>query len=422
MVLFRRRAPPESGRNSGLQPFRNRFATISTEFRKNFARDSQELCGILYQTAKGGSQTAPLSVTNMKRILILTGRFGMGHCCAAEAIRQQLCAVNPQAEVQVVDLVDELFPHLSGAIYRSFAQMVRHCSALYNFFNRTASHCGLLPVQAMVARRVERLLRAHRAHLVVSTLPLCSQCVSAYKQLRGADLPLYTYITDIGAQDEWIVPHTDAYFVGAAETRQELMEKGVPAAHIHVCGIPVRRDFLRAPEAPRTGERAELLVMGGGLGLLPSAGAVLSSFNEAEDVHLTVLTGKNRALYARLRDRYPNITAVGYTDRVADYMRRADLLLTKPGGITTFEAIHAGTPLYIYQPFLMQEMRNARYIEREQLGCVRWSQRDDLAQDICALLRDGERLRAMKRSMARLRSSLEEPCPAAYYGEGGMLS
>lgn len=342
----------------------------------------------------------------------------MGHCCAAEAVRQELLTVNPQAEVQIVDLVDYLFPHLGGAIYRTFAHMVNHCSAMYNFLNRAAGRCGILPMKAVIAQKIDRLLLEYHADIVVSTLPICSQCISAYKQLRGADIPLYTYITDIGAQDEWIVPHTDAYFVGAAETKAELMEKGVPTACIHICGIPVRRDFLHPSEAVRTsGRQAELLVMGGGLGLLPSSDAFLSALSKVEGVHLTVITGKNKVLYTRLRDQYPGITVVGYTDRVVDYMRRADLLLTKSGGITTFEAIHCGTPLYIIQPFLMQEIRNAQYIEREELGRVLWIQPDDIAHDILSLLHDEVRLSAMKRNMSQLRDNLEEICPAAYYGE-----
>ncbi|MCD8357575.1 MAG: hypothetical protein LUE11_13565 [Clostridia bacterium] len=353
----------------------------------------------------------------MKHILILTGRFGMGHCCAAEAIRQEIAVTDPHAEVRIVDLIDYLFPHSSELIYRIFAHMVNHCSAVYNFLNRAAGRCGMLPMKAAIARKLDRLLCDCQPDIIVSTLPICSQCISAYKQQRGTPIPLYTYITDIGAQDEWIVPHTNAYFVGASDTKNELIRKGVCANRIHICGIPVRQDFRQPVSAAPSGQM-ELLIMGGGLGLIPSCDTFLSVLSHIHGIHLTVITGKNKALYTRLKAQYPALTVVGYTERVADYMRHADLLITKSGGITTFEAIHCGIPLYVIQPFLMQEICNAKFIERNRIGRVVWSQCDDVTQDIVSLLRSGTQLHAMRQNMKHIRQGLDCLCPAAYFGCG----
>lgn len=339
----------------------------------------------------------------------------MGHCCAAEAIRQEIAATAPHAEVHIVDLIDYLFPHSSELIYRLFAHMVNHCSAVYNFLNRAAGRCGILPMKAAIARKMDCLLCDCQADIIVSTLPICSQCISAYKQQRGTHIPMYTYITDIGAQDEWIVPHTNAYFVGARDTKNELIRKGVCADHIHVCGIPVRQDF-RHPVPAAPSEQTELLIMGGGLGLIPSSDRFLSALSHINGIHLTVITGKNKTLYTRLKAQYPTLTVVGYTEHVADYMRHADLLITKSGGITTFEAIHCGTPLYVMQPFLMQEICNAKYIERSNIGRVVWSQCDDVTHDILSLLHNDTQLHAMRQNMQHIRQELESPCPPAYFG------
>ena len=112
--------------------------------------------------------------------------------------------------------------------------------------------------------------------------------------------------------------------------------------------------------------------MGGGLGLIPHADTLLSALVATPNLHVTVITGKNEALRRELQQAYPSFTVLGYTDRVAEYMAKADLLLTKAGGITTFEAIHAGTPLCLLRPFLMQEEANARYVEQLGFGTVLW--------------------------------------------------
>lgn len=340
----------------------------------------------------------------------------MGHCCAAEAIRQEIAVTNPQAQVQIIDLIDYLFPRGSKQIYRTFTHLVNHYSAVYNCLNRAAGRCGMLPINAIIMRSIDRMLRDKQTDIVVSTLPLCSQFLSAYKQQYRSDIPLYTYITDVSAQNEWIVPHTDAYFVGARETKDALVRKGVRADRIHICGIPVRRDFLRPAAASSPSKQTELLLMGGGLGLIPSSDALLSALSRMLDIHLTVIAGRNQALYARLRAQYPSITVVGYTENVAQYMRNADLLITKSGGITTFEAIHCATPLYIIHPFLMQEIGNAQYIERSGIGRVLWSKTDNVTYDILALLQNHAQLAAMKQNMHHICAELEATCPAAYFG------
>lgn len=400
-------------------------AATAAAVRQNFVRNYRGFrkISVLYCIVSPRGEGAGLHLPvgeSMQHILILTGRFGMGHCSAAEAIRGELAARDPQAKIAVVDLIDELFPRSSGVIYRLFSRMVTRCSALYNVLNRAAGHCGVLP-QRFLTRKMDALLRRHPADLVISTLPICSQCISAYKQQRGASLPLYTYITDIRAQREWIVPHTDCYFVGSAETARDLRAGGVPDERIHICGIPVRQDF-RKPAAAVSSGRLELLIMGGGLGLIPSFDTFVSALSEIPSVHLTIITGKNRALFRRLCAQYPSVSVVGCTGRVADYMRRADLLITKPGGITTFEAIHCGTPLYIIRPFLMQEIGNAQFIERQRIGRVLWQSDCHAANDILSLLYDRAQLQQMKRRMAQLRAELHEPCPDAFFSKGGCAS
>ena len=76
-----------------------------------------------------------------RKILILTGNFGMGHRCVAEAIRQQLAAMYTHAQIQVLDLMDALFPNSSALLYRGFAQMVHYCPSLYNQLNKITGRC-----------------------------------------------------------------------------------------------------------------------------------------------------------------------------------------------------------------------------------------------------------------------------------------
>ena len=351
----------------------------------------------------------------------------MGHVKCAEAITEEIYASQPDASVTTVDVMDYLFPHLSKAIYKGFSLLVTKLPGMYNHLNRAAGKHAGVPMKKTIAAKLDRLIAETQPDLIISNLPVCSKYISAYKELRVCTVPLFTYITDITVHDEWIADKTDLYFVGDESTGNVLISKGVSAEKIVVSGIPVKRVFksafkdgtLKDQEKADTGTHTKkrLLIMGGGLGLVPGGSRLLKRLNEETCFEVTLITGKNRSLEKRARRKYKNINVVGFTDKIADYMAAADLVLTKPGGITTFEAIASRTPMYIADPFLEQEMGNARFIESKNIGRVVWSRDCDVASDIINFLKDTALIDTMKENMAKLCQSFSCPNPMQYFGE-----
>ena len=226
------------------------------------------------------------------------------------------------------------------------------------------------------------------------------------KDIKICDIPLYTYVTDITVHEEWITQNTDLYFVGDKTTKNSLVSKGVPAQKIVVSGIPVRQAFKSSFSESEANTNKKLLIMGGGLGLIPYANELLKASNDFSSVDITVITGENVKLYKSLKTKYPHINVVGFTDNVHEYMLKADLILTKSGGITTFEAIQSETPLYIITPFLAQEVGNAEFIENENIGRVFWSGKKKLTIDVLSLLQNDCLLRTMKDNMKQLKTGI----------------
>ena len=338
-------------------------------------------------------------------IIILTGRFGMGHIKAAEAIKEQILTEHAEHNVEIIDFMDYMFPSISKYIYKGFGFLVSSCSGLYNVLNKTAGGNGTVPLKVAFTRKIDRLIADHRADLIVVAFPVCSQYISAYKRTRRVNIPLYTYITDITAHEEWIAPETDLYFVGDVTTKNTLLSKGVKEEKIIVSGIPVRRCFLQEQGEMQAGAETgcrEILIMGGGLGLLPSSDRLLQMLDKHPHLKTTLIAGKNEKLLEEVRKKYRNIQAIGYTDQVERYMKRADLLVTKAGGITTFEAVAARTPLYIVRPFLEQEFGNARYIEEHNIGRVLWDKSTDECRDILELIGDDRLLEEMRANMEKI--------------------
>ena len=336
-------------------------------------------------------------------ILILTGKFGMGHWSAALSIQEQLEREGHQA--QVVDFFAYALPETAPALYRGFNLLVTYGGGIYNLFHRMKRNAeGEVPLASQFTRRLAGLLAVTRPDVVVSTHPVCSGVVARYKAERTSALPLVTCVTDITSHSEWIHPGTDRYLVAGEDVKTALVRKGVDAERVTVTGIPVRAQFsseLRRMDGPR-----QLLIMGGGLGLMPRKDSFYEALNALPGVHTPILTGKNQKLYDRLAGKYENIEVVAFTDRVYEYMGRAHLMLSKPGGITTFEAIAAQLPMLAWEPFLEQERENARFLVAHGLGRVVPKDEEDCLAAIRACIHDDVLLERMSAAMGEMNTAL----------------
>ena len=158
--------------------------------------------------------------------------------------------------------------------------------------------------------------------------------------------------------------------------------------------------------------------MGGGLGLIPYMEKTLQNLAQNPNLHITLLTGQNQKLFDKYHNQFKNMTVVGYTNEVHQYLNKAELIITKAGGITLFEAIHTKTPLYILYPFLSQKIGNAKFIEKNEIGKVIWNKNENATTDILTLLKNPQKLELMQKNMQNIKSQLEPLTVLDVYEKG----
>ncbi len=345
-------------------------------------------------------------------ILILSGSFGMGHKSASKALEQEF-SVSPQCtKVEVIDILEQLVPKHYQAIYDSFDFLVKRINFCYNLFHRITFNSNFNIDSAYsirIARKIAELIENKNPDLIVSTLPIGSLSVSTYKKKTGDKIPLITCLTDVSTHNEWFTPQTDIYFVPSPKVKASLINKGFNSRNIIVTGIPVKKQFKTGSSCRSINYNNDkhLLVMGGGLGLIPKATEFYEQLNQIANLKTTVILGNNKEDYLKLAGRYENIDIVGYTTQVASFMQRADLMLTKPGGVTLFEAIHAELPILSLRPFLNQEKYNARYIEEEGLGKVLWHENQKIINIIKFLITDQHKINLYRKNIRRVKQKTE---------------
>lgn len=345
-------------------------------------------------------------------VLILTKKFGMGHYLASDSIRQQLKKKFPTTQITVIDFFHYTMPKASKFLYQGFTLMVNRTSLCYNLLYKLSDtdQLDLKPfLWEYFIRPLNKMLNDLKPDLVISTIPFCSQLISLYKEKTYTTLPLVTCITDISSHSEWINDYTDCYLVASSSIKQSLIQKGVMPNNIEIIGIPVRAEFKAIADQEFSSSLSlerKILIMGGDLGLLPKSEHFYQSLNNLSHVKTTVITGKNKKLYQLLHGKYENIEVIGFTDEVYKYIHQADLIISKPGGITVFEAIHSELPILVIPPFLQQEINNANFINHHHVGKVMEKQKFKGIEGISHLIYDDVTLSEMKLTMKSLKRQI----------------
>jgi processive 1,2-diacylglycerol beta-glucosyltransferase len=178
-------------------------------------------------------------------------------------------------------------------------------------------------------------------------------------------------ITDFEAHALWMDSGVDLYCVAAEETKARLVARGATAGNVMVTGIPIaakfstRLDLLAVRKT--LGLRDDLptlLVLSGGFGMGP-VGKILSELDKVgREFQTVVVCGRNEALRRELaaQDRKNPARVLGFASNMHELMTVADLIITKPGGLTSSEALALGKPLFILDPIPGQEAANSDFL------------------------------------------------------------
>ena len=321
------------------------------------------------------------------RILILTASIGSGHMRAAEAIRAAFAA-HPSAHEMQVDVVDFMAREVSLIHYlmkRTYLTMLRFVPNLYDVFFRFAGKKtggGIVRgafAQVMVST-MGRIVRTYEPDLIVATHPFPEGAAALWRMRHGDSYALAALLTDYALHAIWLVRGVNQYFVATETMAAEMAARGFDPHTVHASGIPIARaDYSLSQRAAQEqvgldGELPTVLLMGGGLGIGGMERTLAALETLERRLAILVVAGRNCVLEAhaqRVAERSRHeIRVFAYTDKIPILMRAADLLITKPGGLTLSEAFAAGLPLLLHDPIPGPETENAVYATRH--GAAVW--------------------------------------------------
>jgi len=355
----------------------------------------------------------------LDKVLILSASAGAGHVRAGQALERAFVGAGAAREVRHLDTLEftnKLFRRLYAKAYIDLVNRAPEVLGwLYDWLDTPwEKERRRLALDKLNTRRFRRMLERERPDLVVCTHFLPAEILSWLKAKERLDCAQAIVVTDLDVHAMWLCHHYEQYFVAIDETREHLVRLGIPADKVSVTGIPIDPVFAEAKDKRQMRERLGLrpdgttiLLSAGGFGVGPIRHLVTALLDLRHPAEIVALCGRNEELRASLEElaagaRGPStVTVVGYTTAMDEYMSAADLLVGKPGGLTTSEALAKGLLLVIVNPIPGQEERNSDHL-LEEGAAIRCNNLPVLAYKIDRLLDDPARVSGMRANVARL--------------------
>jgi processive 1,2-diacylglycerol beta-glucosyltransferase len=273
-----------------------------------------------------------------------------------------------------------------------------------------------LAFDKLYTRPFAQMMEKHQPEVTICTHFLPAEIITWLNERGRLATRAMTVVTDFDIHSQWICSGTSHYFVAIDETRAHLEALGIAPERLTVSGIPIDpvfsrprdRDAMRAKHGLDR-EGPVLLISAGGFGVGKLDALMASLLKLRHPAQVVAICGRNGKRKAQLevlaRDRPASsrvkIHVIGYTMEMHELMASADLIVGKPGGLTSSEALACGLVFVVVNPIPGQEERNSDHL-LEDGAALRCNNLPALAYKIDRLLDDPVRLAAMRQNALRL--------------------
>ena len=343
-----------------------------------------------------------------KKVLIMSASTGGGHNRAARAIKEELTnkSVNGiTIDCEIIDSLKIVNGTMDKLISRGYEKSAKYTPKAWggvykltetNLISRNEFKDN--PLTSLVSRKLKKLIDIKKPDLIIGTHPFPMIALSTlkrnsisyannesntftqslHKYYENLNIPpLVTVLTDYTTHSAYIQNEIDYYIAGHEYVKELLIEDGIDSDKIKPYGIPVEKSFLshrdRAvvlSELNLDPNKFTVLLMGGSFG----AGSIKDTLSELisidRDFQIIVVAGRNKSLKDKLdktialnQDNIDKkICVLGFTDKMNDLLASVDILVSKPGGLTTTESLLKEVPMIVPYFIPGQEEENLDFL------------------------------------------------------------
>lgn len=368
----------------------------------------------------------------IKKVIVFYASYGGGHLSAARSIKEYIETNYPDINAELIDCVKYINKTLDVVTTKAYSEMAKKAPNAWGHIYKKSEKGALAQISnysnRVMAIKLKKLLEDKNPDLIICTHPFASQMCSYLKRKNKINVKIATILTDFAIHNQWVVGHEfiEYFFVSHLGMKQALINEGVSPQKIHVTGIPLSNKFLLQYNKSEilesfglTPTKKTVLFFGGGeLGLGKTHTLdIFKSFVRNDNIQIVAISGKNHKMkenfesFVEEMGKESCVKVLEYTDKVAQLMSISDLVVTKPGGLTTTESLASGLPIVVINPIPGQEEENATFLEENNVAI--WIKKSDNVETVLNdLFSNPNKMQEMKvnaRLMAK-RNSTKDIC------------
>ncbi len=323
----------------------------------------------------------------MKRILILTADYGYGHRSAANAIAQALQEMHGEdCQVDIVNPMND--PHAPPVLRdgaNGYDKMVRAAPDLYKLgyqVGDTQVVSGIVKnsLTLMLFNAIREIIHQKQPDVIICTYSSYQASLAAIFDLEKIHIPVITVVTDLATVNRlWFHPVADVCVVPTQAVYDLAIKAGLPTEKVKIVGIPVRPDLMKenqdqAAIRRNLGWREDLFtVLAIGSKRVEHLHDALYILNHSGfPLQLVIAAGGDEEFYQRCQETQWHVEThvYNFVDEMGTFMRGADCVLGKAGGLTVSEALACGLPMILVDVIPGQEIGNAEHVVSGNAGVL----------------------------------------------------
>ena len=347
-------------------------------------------------------------------VIILTVTAGYGHLSVSKALEQYIEKKGDTAET--IDILEHVSPIINRVFTEYYIRAIKYIPEAYSRIYKKEAQKALgkpkklkkvdkklvqkkdqkiditiadIFNKLVMERKFIDLFDKKKPDIIISTHPFIGELLELpnisrkIKEKDGLDAKVITVVTDYVAHPSWLNEATDYYIYPTEKLKyaiENISDNKNIEDKIKYYGIPISENFLLKLDKDELRKTYDIskdnflyLIMGGGYGIgdiKKDAGILLEKDVNSE---VFVVCGNNKELYCDIKklketDNGDRLHFCGFTQDMHKLMNMADVIITKPGGVTITEAMSAQIPIVIREYLPGQEEKNTEFILNHHMG------------------------------------------------------
>ncbi|MGE5380606.1 MAG: MGDG synthase family glycosyltransferase [Methylocystaceae bacterium] len=348
----------------------------------------------------------------MESVLIFSASTGGGHNQVAAVLKKEF--VLHGYNVEIHDFLKESNRFLNLVIADGYNHLAASTFPLFGVLYKTSDKKIIYQrlhriLSLFLSDQILEIIRSSEPDLIVVTHPMIVNVLGDLKARGYINIPIMSVVTDFNAHQSYVNNYIDAYITASERAAQTLNQRGIPRYKIYTHGIPVDSDFRENTWVNKDLKPLSILLMGGSMGAKPIDKTLRALLEVPHPLRIMVVCANNQHLKTRLEEMYlpapsnKDLAIYGFVPDIAGLMDEADVIFTKPGGITTSEAIAKGVPMII--PFYIPgpEQQNTQILVECGVA-IQVSGARDIQELVTKFIQNPEVLSQLADNMKRLSS------------------